>query len=172
MTTGETKSGRVVSSDPKQRMPVAVRALRDSHPSVTSGSRLWEVIAVVSILAACDSKGTGPANTNALTSVILNRGQDSAIVVLEDATGAVMRSQTIPAKDSACWTTALSDSVWYNVGVWVGNGIYFPFANGSLNGAWVSHVALQQTHEWIVTVDTLNGAPIASVGGVTPAHTC
>ena len=122
--------------------------------------------------------GTGPDSTSlgsraALTSVIVNRSPDSAIVVLEDAGGAVMRSQTIPATDSVCWTTAPSDSVWYNVGIWMHSVLYFPFAHGSLNGVWITHTALLQTHEFVVLMSiTSGGIPAASVNPIGPGGSC
>lgn len=123
------------------------------------------LVVAVGLLVACQAS-TGPSRGK-LTSIFLNRSADSAIVILEGADLQVLRQGTLQARDSTCWTTSLSDSVWYNVGLWIGGGLYFPFARGSSNGVWVTSIALNQAQTWVVTIDSTN---VGSVGGYTTGH--
>ena len=85
-----------------------------------------------------------PPGADSVVTIIRNRFEDSVRVILQDANGALQRSQTVAAQDSACWVTPLSDSLHYSV------VIYVP---GTDSGAgWLAHSALLFNHRWIVAV--------------------
>jgi hypothetical protein len=88
-----------------------------------------------------------PPGADSVTSVIMNHAPDSALFVLEDANGAVQRSQVLAARDSTCWVTPLSDSVKYSVSVYPAQGAAPPTA-----AEWVVHGVLMLEHTWYVTL--------------------
>ena len=110
-----------------------------------------------------------PASADTLISIIQNATPDSATVILEDATGSVVRSETVGANGALCWNTALADSVRYSALV------YFPTAPSGIQstGSWVTHTALSVTHTWIITVSTTApSTPTVHAQGVTPDRGC
>jgi hypothetical protein len=110
-----------------------------------------------------------PASADTLISIIQNTTPDSATVVLEDASGTVVRSQTVGANSALCWNTALADSVRYSALV------FFPTAPAGIKstGAWVTKRALSITHTWIITVTTTApSTPAVLLQGVTPDRGC
>jgi hypothetical protein len=103
-----------------------------------------------------------PPGADSVVTIIRNRFEDSVRVALQDANGALQRSQTVAAQDSACWVTPLSDSLRYTV------LIYVP---GTDSGArWLAHSALLFNHRWIVAVYHSGTLPswTWSVFGVSP----
>ena len=110
-----------------------------------------------------------PASADTLISIIQNATPDSATVVLEDATGTVVKSQTVGANGALCWNTSLADSVRYSALV------YFPTAPAGIKstGAWVTQRALSVTHTWIITMTTTApSTPAVLAQGVTPDRGC
>ena len=70
-------------------------------------------------LGATDIGVFEPPGADSVVTIIRNRFGDSARVMLQDANGALQRSQTVAAGDSTCWVTPLSDSVRYSAVVYV-----------------------------------------------------
>lgn len=95
-----------------------------------------------------------PPSADTLISLIKNNTPDSATVVLEDATGAVVRSVTLTAATSVCWNTALSDSVRYSA------SLYLPAQPSAtpVGAKWVVHDALAVSHTWTVAIDPQGSA--------------
>ena len=107
-----------------------------------------------------------PPSADSLISLVQNNTTDSATVVLEDASGAVVRSVTLAAATSTCWNTALSDSVRYRA------SLYLPSAT-SIGAKWVMHGALAVSHTWRVAIDPQGSAmPTLDLAGLSPDRGC
>jgi hypothetical protein len=110
-----------------------------------------------------------PPSADSLISLIQNNTPDSATVVLEDATGAVVRSVTLAAATSTCWNTALSDSVRYSASLYLPAQ---PIAT-RIGAKWVVHSALSVTHTWRVAIDPQGSAtPTLDLAGLSPDRGC
>lgn len=110
-----------------------------------------------------------PPGADSLISLVANLTSDSGTVVLEDATGSVLRTVTLHAAGVTCWNTPLSDSVRYSAQV------YLPGTSGAtpLGAKWVVHRALASTHTWQVNIDPQTGAlPTLDLAGITPDRGC
>lgn len=110
-----------------------------------------------------------PPGADSLISLVANLTSDSATVVLNDATGAMLRSVTLRAGGLTCWNTPLSDSVQYSAQV------YLPGQSSatSLGAKWVVHAALTSTHTWRATIDPQSsGLPTLDLAGVQPDRGC
>ena len=109
-----------------------------------------------------------PPGADSLISLVANLTSDSGTVVLEDATGSVLRTVTLHAAGVTCWNTPLSDSVQYSAQV------YLPLSGATPIGTkWVVHAALGATHTWLADIDPQSGAlPTLHLAGVTPDRGC
>jgi hypothetical protein len=110
-----------------------------------------------------------PPGADSLISLVANLTSDSATVVLEDATGGVLRTVTLHASGVTCWNTPLSDSMRYSAQV------YLPDTSGAIpiGAKWVVHKAFASTHTWQVHIDPQTGAlPTLDVAGITPDRGC
>jgi hypothetical protein len=106
-----------------------------------------------------------PPGADSVVTVIRNRFGDSARVVLQDATGAVQRSQTVAAGDSTCWVTPLSDSVRYSAVVYVPP----PAGPDSATARWTPHSELIYIHAFqIVIYEYSPSVPAWEPYGVSP----
>ena len=81
-----------------------------------------------------------PPGADSVVTILRNGTRDSVHVILEDANGIVQRSGTVPAADSTCWVTPLSDSLRYSAVVYVPP----PGGPDSATAPWISN--LQYTH--------------------------
>jgi hypothetical protein len=86
-----------------------------------------------------------PPGADSVVTIIRNRFGDSARVMLQDATGAVQRSQTVAAGDSTCWVTPLSDSVRYSAVVYVPS----PAGPDSAAAGWIT-LAFNHTFQIVI----------------------
>ncbi len=110
-----------------------------------------------------------PPSADSLISLIQNNTPDSATVVLQDATGAIVRSVTLAAARSTCWNTALSDSVRYRA------SLYLPAQPSAtpIGAKWVVHSALSLSHTWRVAIDPQGSAtPTLDLAGLSPDRGC
>jgi hypothetical protein len=110
-----------------------------------------------------------PPGADSLISLVANLTSDSATVVLEDATGSVLRTVTLHASGVTCWNTPLSDSVRYSAQV------YLPGTSGAtpIGAKWVVHGAFASTHTWRVNIDPQTGAlPTLDLAGIQPDRGC
>ena len=110
-----------------------------------------------------------PPSADSLISLIQNNTPDSATVVLEDASGAIVRSVTLAAARSLCWNTALSDSVRYSA------SLYLPGQPSAtpIGVKWVVHSALSVSHTWRVAIDPQGSAmPTLDLAGLSPDRGC
>jgi hypothetical protein len=106
-----------------------------------------------------------PPSADTVVTLIRNHTGDSAWVVLRDATGAVQRAQTVAARDSTCWVTALSDSLLYSVTI---RPPPQPPGSDSSTARWVTPTF---AHTWLIAVDsvrTLNATVTVFLGAVSP----
>jgi len=106
-----------------------------------------------------------PPGADSVVTVIRNLTGDTARVVVEDANGAVQRTQTLIAfRDSTCLVTPLSDSVGYSVALRPTPPPGTGFA-GDSTVMWVAHKALEFNHTWYVVVDSalVKSVPTVSV---------
>lgn len=123
---------------------------------------------------AC-SGSTGPSPQDALYTVIVNRSPDSAFVVLKNyAAGPVLRQQTVQPGDSTCWVSSIAaDSAFYNVGVWVADSLWYPFARGIGQGGFtIRSDGLQITRTWLVTIASGGPPPTATITGLLSGPGC
>ncbi len=118
------------------------------------------------VLGTTSASVLEPPSADSLISLVRNNTPDSATVVLEDATGAVVRSVTLAAATSTCWNTSLSDSVRYRASV------YLPGAT-PIGAKWVGHGGLAVSHTWRVAIDPQGSAmPTLDLAGVSPDRGC
>jgi hypothetical protein len=106
-----------------------------------------------------------PPSADTVVTLIRNHTGDSAWVVLQDATGAVQRAQTVGPRDSASWVTRISDSVRYSVTI---RPPPLPPGSDSSMARWVTPTF---AHTWFIDVDSV-AAPRPGVtvilGAVSP----
>jgi len=102
-----------------------------------------------------------PPGADSVVTIVRNYTADTAWVVLEDATGAVQRAQTVGAGASACWVTPSSDSVRYSLTV---RPPPPPVGSDSTMVQWVPHSMMAFLHTWQLDVDS---AIVQSVRTVT-----
>jgi hypothetical protein len=108
-----------------------------------------------------------PGSADSLISIVANHTSDSATVVLEDASGGLLRTVTLGASGSTCWNTPLSDSVRYSAQV------YLPTGVTPIGSKWVVPGALAVTHTWRVAIDSQpSSLPTLDLAGVTPDQGC
>jgi hypothetical protein len=101
-----------------------------------------------------------PPGADSVTSIVYNWAQESAQLVLADASGATQRSQTVAAHGTTCWVTPLSDSLRYTV-------VFSP-PSAPGGALWVSRGTLLFSHTVQVQVfDTIPGGPLA-IWGLNP----
>ena len=101
-----------------------------------------------------------PAGADSVVTIVRNLTGDSAWVILEDGTGVVQRSQTVGARDSACWVTSLSDSVRYSVTI---RPPPPPIGSDSTMARWVTHSALEFNHTWRIAVESTTVQSVRTV---------
>ena len=156
---------RWISSDP------ASIALDQVTGRLTGLRPGWAQIMVVPVgsgrvLGTTFANVLEPPDADSLISLVANHTSDSAIVILKDATGGLLRTLTLAAFGSTCWNTALSDSVQYSAQV------YLP-STTTIGTKWVVHGALAVTHTWRVTIDPQSSTvPTLDLAGVTPDQGC
>ena len=97
-----------------------------------------------------------PPTADSLISTIRNRTGDSARVVLQDASGAIQRSETIAANSMTCWVTPLPDSILYSATVYRQGG-------AATATQWLHHNGLSLTHTWFADVSYTTPPPTASL---------
>ncbi len=87
-----------------------------------------------------------PPSADTVVTEIRDVTDDSVLVTIEDANGALQRSRTVAAHNSACFVTPLSDSVRYSV------VIYEPTRTDTSAAEWVVHAALEFTRSWYIFI--------------------
>jgi hypothetical protein len=102
-----------------------------------------------------------PPGADSVVTIIRNRFEDSARVMLQDANGTLQRSQTVAAGDSTCWVTPLSDSVRYSAIVYVPP----PAGPDSAAAQWTS---LKYMHTFQIVVYSGRTGPAWQPQGVSP----
>jgi hypothetical protein len=89
-----------------------------------------------------------PAGADSVVTIIRNGFTDSVRVMLQDANGALQRSQTVAVGDSTCWVTPLSDSLRYSAVAYVRP----PAGPDSAAAQWITQSTLAYLHTFRIQV--------------------
>ena len=109
---------------------------------------------VLVLIAFGCNVATPPDLSHTIYMVIENATPDSGVAVLRrDSGGPDLMKQIMRPRTSLCWTSIMVDSLYYNVGLWIADSLYWPLGRvGGEGGMTMTLQSLRNTHKFRITI--------------------